>query len=255
MSSQPDVKPRLHQSHEADFCSTLLNSLDAIIWEADATTFQFQFVSHQAERILGYPAEQWITQPDFWRQHTHPDDVEWCSAFCRDSTARGTDHVFEYRMISADHRVVWLRDVVTIVRGAEERPLLRGLMLDITEHKQAEEQLRKSEERFRTLANHVREVFWISALGGTEMLYVSPAYESIWGMSCDSLYQNPRSFLDPIVPEDRERTLKACESGRERDFEVEFRIRKPDGSVRWIRDRGFPLRDRSGQVYAVGGLA
>src|SRR6185312_2082152 len=218
MSSQPDVTPRSNQQLDANFCSTLINSLDAIIWEADPNTFQFQFVSPQAERILGFPPKQWIAEPDFWRRHTHPEDVEWCSAFCRDATARGADHVFEYRMISADNRVVWLRDVVTIVRKAGEPASLCGLMLDITEQKQGEERLRKSEERFRTLATNVREVFWISALAGTEMHYVSPAYETIWGASCESLYENPRSFLDPILPEDREHTLKACESGRERDF-------------------------------------
>ena len=87
--------------------SKLVSSLDGIVWEADGTTFQFTFVSPQAERILGYPLKQWL-QPNFWREHTHPDDTDWCAAFCFDCTQRRQDHEFEYRMIAADGRIVWL---------------------------------------------------------------------------------------------------------------------------------------------------
>src|SRR5687768_10894770 len=87
----------------------LVNSLGGIVWEADPRTFQFSFVSPQAEAILGYPVAEWLSDGQFWRRHTHPDDVDWCTAFCVDATAHGRDHQFEYRMIAAEGRVVWSR--------------------------------------------------------------------------------------------------------------------------------------------------
>jgi PAS domain S-box-containing protein len=126
--------------------STLVNSLGGIVWEADAATFRFTFVSPQAERILGYPAEQWLSEPDFWRAHTHPDDVGWCSTLCRDATARGCDHSFEYRMLAADGRVVWLHDVVTVKAEPGGQVRLRGIMLDVTERRRLEEQFRQAQK-------------------------------------------------------------------------------------------------------------
>ena len=70
-------------------CSTLVNSIRGIVWEADPLTFRFSFVSPHAERVLGYPVQQWIDEPDFWLTHTHPDDVAWCSDFCRDASLKG----------------------------------------------------------------------------------------------------------------------------------------------------------------------
>src|SRR5215203_4668261 len=99
--------------------ATLVNSINGIVWEADADSFQFLFVSPQAERILGYPARRWLEEPDFWRAHTHPDDVDRCVAYCSEATAAGRDHEFEYRMIAADGRIVWLHDLVTVLRAPD----------------------------------------------------------------------------------------------------------------------------------------
>ena len=126
--------------------AALVNSLGGIVWEADGRTFHFYFVSPQAEKILGYPVRRWLDEPDFWRTHTHPDDIAWCAAFCADATARGRDHEFEYRMIAADGRVVWLRDVVTVVRGTDGSVRLRGIMLDVSGRKQLEDELRQSQK-------------------------------------------------------------------------------------------------------------
>lgn len=182
MSSQPNIEPPRDESFGANFYSRLINSLDAIIWEADANTFQFRFVSPQAERILGFPPEQWISEPDFWRKHTHPDDVEWCAAFCRDCTTRGVDHVFEYRMVGPDNRIVWLRDVVTVVSEPGERPVLCGLMLDITERKRAEENL----TRISTAVEHSSDGIVIADPPGNS-LYHNPAFIKLTGYDVESI--------------------------------------------------------------------
>lgn len=126
---------------------------------------------------------------------------------------------------------------------------------DITRRKDDEKRLRESEERFRQLAESIAEVFWISDTGKSRMIYVSPAYAMIWGRSEQSLYDNPRSFLDAIHPQDRGRIEAALPRQAEGGYQEEYRIVRPDGAVRWIRDRAFPVRDSSGQVYRVTGIA
>lgn len=120
----------------------LIQGLDAIIWEADAATFRFTFVSQRAEALLGYPVERWLEEPRFWADHIHPADRDWAVNFCVDCTARGEDHQFEYRMLAADGHVVWVRDVVHVEVDAHKRPVrLRGVMVDITEQKRAEQRM------------------------------------------------------------------------------------------------------------------
>src|SRR6516164_7351370 len=124
---------------------SLVDSIEGIVWEADARTFAYSFVSEQAERILGYPKQRWLTEPTFWKDHLHPEDRDWAVQFCLEGIAQKRSHDFEYRMIAAEGRVVWLRDIVTVVVEDGRASRLRGVMVDITRRKQAEEALRRSE--------------------------------------------------------------------------------------------------------------
>jgi PAS domain S-box-containing protein len=103
------------------------------------------FVSKQVERVLGYPVGRWLSEPTFWRDHVHPEDREWALQFCVNATAEKRDHQFEYRMIAADGKVVWLRDLVTVVMEGDRVTRVRGLMVDLTKHKQADEALRQAQ--------------------------------------------------------------------------------------------------------------
>ncbi len=122
----------------------LVNTLEGIVWEADAETFTFSFVSNQAEHILGYPVECW-SEPTFWRDHLHPEDCDWAVEFCVTATSENRNHDFEYRMIAADGRAVWLRDLVTVVVEGDRATRLRGVMVDITTRKRGEEALRQAQ--------------------------------------------------------------------------------------------------------------
>src|SRR5207247_11045466 len=94
----------------------VVNSVNGIVWEADGTIRQFAFVSAQAERILGYPVERWLSEPTFWRAHLHPDDRESVLRFRETASAEKPDGDCEYRMIAADGSVVRLRHVVAVVQ-------------------------------------------------------------------------------------------------------------------------------------------
>lgn len=115
----------------------LINSLEGIVWEGDAQTLEFLFVSSQAERLLGYPPERWLHEKDFWQTHIYPADRDWAIDYCLRATAELRDHEFEYRMIAADGRLVWLRDIVTLVIEDGRATKLRGVMIDITAQKQS----------------------------------------------------------------------------------------------------------------------
>src|SRR3989441_332172 len=118
----------------------LVNSVGGIVWEADAETFAFSFVSEQAERILGYPTERWLREPTFWRDHIHPDDRELAVRLSQQATVEKGGYDFEYRMFASDGRVVWFRDLVTLVVEGDRAARRRGVMVDITERKRAEDE-------------------------------------------------------------------------------------------------------------------
>jgi PAS domain S-box-containing protein len=132
--------------------------------------------------------------------------------------------------------------------------LTAKLEREIAERKRVEAELRASEERFRQLTENIKEVFWMTNVEKTQMIYISPGYEAIWGRSCQSLYDNPRSWLDAIDPADRERIVAAAMK-QERGYDQQYRIVRPDGSRRWIRDRGFPVYGANGAAYRIAGVA
>jgi PAS domain S-box-containing protein len=128
---------------------------------------------------------------------------------------------------------------------------------DITARRTTEMALYESTERFRQMAENIEEVFWMSDVTGDQVLYVSPAYEKIWGRSCESLYGQPASWIESVHPDDRERVRKIDSSARNEGlgYTEVYRITRPDGQVRWINDRAFPVRDGSGRIYRVVGIA
>jgi len=133
---------------------------------------------------------------------------------------------------------------------------VKELEKECLERKRAEEALRKSEEKFRLITENIRDVFYMNDSEKSQMLYVSPAYEEIWGRTCESLYEQPMSFLDTIHQEDRERVIATFDKQRRGEsIEVDYRIMRPDGSVRWISSRAFPVQHELGELLCIVGIA
>jgi two-component system cell cycle sensor histidine kinase/response regulator CckA len=149
----------------------------------------------------------------------------------------------------------------TLIRKLEEKTLQleesnHTLEDDIAERKAVEASLRESEQRFRLLAENINEVFWLTDPAKTRMIYVSPAYERIWGRSCEDLYRTPANWLDAVHPDDRERvTAAAATQQHGGDYAETYRIRRPDGAVRWIHDRAFPVRGPDNEILHMVGMA
>ncbi|MGO9110319.1 MAG: PAS domain S-box protein [Thermoguttaceae bacterium] len=140
------------------------------------------------------------------------------------------------------------------VRSADELGRLAGGLNRMAET--IVQYRRETEERFRQLAENIREIFWIQEGGWKRTLYVSPTYEEVWGRSCQSLYDQPRSWIDSIHPEDLDEVLTHLEQQAHGASTVtEFRVTRPDGSLRWVRCRAFPLKDQVGEACRIAGLA
>ena len=128
----------------------------------------------------------------------------------------------------------------------------RTTTFDMRDRKQVELALQESEEKFRQLAENIAGVFWMRDLAGN-LLYISPAYETIWQRSLASLKDRPVSWLESIHPEDLARMRLNVKENQA--FDEEYRVILPDGSLRWIHDRGFEVRNAQGEVYRLAGIA
>ena len=142
--------------HAESSSRQLVESIQAIIWRGNPE-YRFTFVSKEAEQILGYPASNWI-DPDFWAEHIHAEDRSSAVAYGLENVRQRKDHSFDFRMIAADGRTVWFRNVVRVISHNDQPIELVGVMIDITRQKESEEQVRKSREQLRALSAHLQYI-------------------------------------------------------------------------------------------------
>ena len=232
----------------------MADSCPSIMWVTDAEG-GIQFINRAYREFFGTTFEQ--VKEEKWQPMLHPDDAPECMGAFMRAVHERTPFRSEARVRRGDGE--WrLMGTYAEPRWSASGEFLGhvGLNADITERRQAEEALRASEEKFRQFAENIREVFWMMNTAGTEILYVSPAYEEIWGRTCESVYRDAMSWTDAIEPDDRERAHAVFLRQMQGEPVVsEYRIRQPGGQRRWIRDRAFPVRDQAGRDIRVVGIA
>ena len=223
----------------------LVNSLEGIVWEADAVTFKFLFVSKQAERILGYPVERWLSEATFWKDHIDPDDREWAVNLCVTATAEKRDHDFEYRMIAADGQIVWLRDLVTVVVEGDRATRLRGVMVDITKRKRAEEALRVQ----ASLLNLTHDTVFVRDMNDL-ITYWNRGAEELYGWKREeAIGQVSHQFMQTIFPAPLEEiNEELLRTGR---WEGELTHTKRDGTQVVVASRWSLQRDEQERPAAI----
>jgi PAS domain S-box-containing protein len=154
-SGPATLRPSVEPGHAVQLERTmrslewLINSIDGIVWEGKPGTLDFSFVSRQAERLLGYPLAEWYTH-NFWLDHLHPDDRVWVPQYCLDEVMAGRSHDMQYRMVAADGRIVWVRDLVSLTHDDPVR--VHGIIVDVTAQRQSEQSLRASYQQVQELA-------------------------------------------------------------------------------------------------------
>jgi len=235
----------------------LVNSLESIVWEAAAGTFAFSFVSEQAERVLGYPTAQWLQEPAFWKDHLHPEDRDWAVQSLRQAVAENRNHDSEYRMVAADGSVLWFRNLVTLVVEEGRPTRLRGVMVNTTRRRRAEDQLRRSEAYLAEAQKltHTGSWAWDPNRDGVAH-YWSEEMFRIHGVDPGQPIPDWEAF-QLVHPNDRDRVrelvMKAVHD--KTDLETEYWLVLPDGTQKCLHVIGHAVLDQNGALVEFVGTA
>ena len=216
----------------------LINTVEGIVWELEIADMRFTFVSEQAESILGYPVKEWF-EKDFWTDHIYPEDREFAVNYCAAETEKGEGHTFEYRMIASDGRVVWLRDIVSVVTEDGKPVKLRGLMVDVTEQ-------RRMDAAVKQQALLIEQ--------SNEAIFVWDVEQGVieWNLGCEKLYGYSRDEVLGRFPQEFLRTQLPTPIEQARKELFDAGVWK--GEVTHTTKAGAQvLVDASGQVIELGG--
>ncbi len=213
---------------------SLVNTVNGIVWEADIEPFRSTFISKQAEEILGYTVEEWVNEPFFWESHIHPEDKQRILDTYIKYTTKNLSYDFEYRMIASDGRIVWFRDNVTAVFKDNEPKYLRGIMVDITKQKNAEEELKLKEQYYKNLIKQSSSAIILLDAEG-RFLYQSLAVEKIVGYPIEE--ESHTNVFQFVHPDEIEEVIKLYEdllNNPGKSVTREFRFLHQNGHYIWI---------------------
>lgn len=239
VTEQKATEQRLRSAEDRH--RALVEHIPAVVYvEAIVATADALYLSPQVERVFGFPAEAWRETPNFWRDHIHPDDAEAVAGLNAQANRTGAPFHAEYRFLTADGGYRWIHDEAVRVLDDEGEPMFwQGVLVDITQQREAEEGRKEAEVRFRVLVEHIPAVVYTeSPDADPTRFYVSPQVESLFGYTAQEWTWTDNFWIDRIHPDDREATLDNDErSNRTHEpFVGEYRFRLSDHSWIWVRD-------------------
>ncbi|HWU75475.1 MAG TPA: PAS domain-containing protein [Rhodanobacter sp.] len=238
----------------------LLETIDGVVWEAELGVGN-TFLSPQVERLFGYTVEEWRSDPGFWRQHVHPDDLP--EALAIDDAAYNATHSYayemSYRLIAKSGKVVWVRDLCRVDVDKDRPTRMIGLMIDVTRQKNTELELVQSDNRYALATRGSNDGIWDWNLQ-TDVLHVSQRFHEIVGLgNTGNLHDDGWHFLQQLIdPDDHERVQMAYRrhlSGHRPNFSVDFRARHASGRLVWLNWRGVAQFDNGTAVRMAGSLS
>lgn len=238
---------------------TLVEQMPAVTYVHDPQpSGAVTYVSPQIYPLLGYSPEEREFTHDTWIASIHPEDRELVLAEDERTDATGEPFDLEYRQVRKDGGIIWVRDTAVLVRSDEGRPLYwQGVRFDITARKEAEEQVRFAQERYRTLVETISAVIYIDRVDDAlTTLYVSPQIESLFGYTIEDWSSGAGLWARNLHPDDRERSLEAVRTHNVAGtpLDLEYRFRAGDGTWRWVRDQATVVRDEHGAPALSQGL-
>ncbi|MBC9252478.1 diguanylate cyclase [Pseudomonas alcaligenes] len=228
----------------------LVESLNAIAWEMRLEDYCFTYVSPHAEKLLGYPLSEWL-QPGFWQRSLYPDDAETALNYCLTETQAGRDHAFDYRMLAADGRVVWIRDIVTLIQR-DDSLILRGLMVDISEAKAAELAQQLSEEKFSSVFHNCPDILVIARRSDGALLALNHTFEQQLGIdSAEAMGKTATELAIWGVPDIGPQLLQRLQGEPLNNLEMPFRRRNGEQFIGLISAQPVELDGTAALVVAV----
>jgi PAS domain S-box-containing protein len=247
-----DIENALRES--AERLRLAIRAADLCLWDYDVATGRLEW-TEECRALFGLTADGEVSQERFLAA-VHPDDRERVARAIDRALREYAQYDIEFRIVRPDGVARWVSAFGDCTYDDFGRALrFSGVMIDINERKRAEAALRESEERFRQLAEAIDDVFWIFDTRAGRLVYVSPAYPRLYGGDSPASFSEPKGWLRSVHPEDRERVERAFEAHGDTDrFDLEYRVETSHG-LRWVRDRGSGVRDPSGRVVRLVGVA
>jgi PAS domain S-box-containing protein len=254
MREREEVEAALREREEQ--YQSVVDNVKEVIFQTDVNGL-WTFLNPAWSEITGFAIADSLGT--LFLDYVHPDDrqrnqeqfqplIERKKEYCR----------HEVRYLTAQGSYCWIEVFAQLTFDADGTVTgTCGTLYDITERHLSEAALREREETFRQLTENIREVFFLTSPDLSQILYISPAFEEVWGRTTQSLYEKPRSWIESIHPEDRDRVIALSKQSlrEEQDFNVDYRIVRPDGLVRWVWVRSSLIRNEAGLITRLAGIA
>ncbi|MBN3877393.1 MAG: PAS domain S-box protein [Nostoc sp. JL23] len=247
----------LEQAHKLELQAVITRNMAEGICLIRADNSVIVYANPKFEEMFGYDSGELNGQHvSIFNYVTESVTAEDVSRAILSAVLENGEDTYEVQNVKKDGTPFWSSATTSVFRHPDYGNVLVAVHQDITERKRIEDALRDSEEKFRQLAENIQAVFWMTDNQIQQVLYVSHAYQTIWQRSCEDLYHNYSNWLDAIHPEDRQRVeIELIEQIRKGQYDQKYRIIRPDGSIRWIRDRAFPIKNELGELVRIAGIA
>lgn len=259
--------PELHAEHLGKYFFNLAERSQDIFWIRSADYKKQLYINPAYEKISGRSCRSLYDDPTSWIKNIAPEDKEYVQRevqrFCDQLEGMQDAYQLSYRIIRSDQEIRWMQEIGFPLFSENMHCFgFAAIIKDITQEKQRISALETASRFFQFFAEKSQSVFWVRDPKCNKQLYVSPAYEKIWGRSCESLYNNPDSWIETLSSDDRKgehvssvRLQLLEELGPTIHYDSRYQIERPDGKRVWIKDTSFPIHDQQDHFIGFAGIA